>query len=201
MIMDDMFTYTAQNISQAVSHFIDNQNLNGSIKQIDHELAEQFCSAINRIINSSSIEHSKRETQNWQWTEIQVAEDYNIGILHIYAGKHIPIHDHPGSFGLLYILQGELQLKQYQVKESRLHLTDLELLSTQDLKESEFTDFSPHKGNIHSLHANNGDVFILDILVSPYSIYERQWFLPIDSTEINQPSFTTASMKKKMCFN
>ena len=199
--MDDRFTYKPHNITQAVRQFIDTQRLTGSIHELDHRLISTFNSTVKRLVNSTPLEASKPDTQSWQWTEIVAAEDYNVGILHIYNNGHIPIHDHPGSAGLLYILQGELQVKQFQVNNSSSLLTQLEHITSLDLKESESTSFGPDNGNIHSLHASNGDVYIMDILVSPYSIYERKWYLPVDAAEKDRPVFNAVSMKKKLCFN
>ncbi|XP_032232141.2 2-aminoethanethiol dioxygenase isoform X1 [Nematostella vectensis] len=110
---------------------------------------------------------------------------FSMGIFIVKKGCHIPLHDHPGMYGLCKVLYGSIKVESY-------HITDDSQLSNQfplgyggivkriplhfvREKERRFDAsggtcvLTPQGGNFHAVHAMPGPTAFLDILAPPYS--------------------------------
>ncbi|XP_032232142.2 2-aminoethanethiol dioxygenase isoform X2 [Nematostella vectensis] len=130
---------------------------------------------------------------------------FSMGIFIVKKGCHIPLHDHPGMYGLCKVLYGSIKVESY-------HITDDSQLSNQfplgyggivkriplhfvREKERRFDAsggtcvLTPQGGNFHAVHAMPGPTAFLDILAPPYSPERAQdnnstednerWLIPI----------------------
>jgi hypothetical protein len=121
--------------------------------------------------------------QPWGWGPMIESPDLSVGKLTVYAGHDIPLHDHPGSTGLLLVLQGQVQVRQYKMLDPVNALSSsqlaLEQTGAENLATGQITHFGPDQNNIHTLHAVDGDCILFDVLFSPYQIQQRSFFLPV----------------------
>lgn len=141
-----------------------------------------------------------RDSQPWGWNSLLETEQINAGLLTVYPDSSIPMHDHPGSTGLLVVLKGHVILRQYKVMEqsksnkNRLHL---KRTSVSSIGENAFSVFGPEEGNIHSLEADQEPCVLFDLMFSPYKPEDRSWFLPMDILETSGKSpIEVVRMKK-----
>lgn len=122
--------------------------------------------------------------QPWDWVQFVESPQLGVGILTVYADQDIPLHDHPGSTGLLVILRGKVRIRSYnQVHNQESPSSPMvELQSTSDeiLKPGQYWHFGTTENNVHTLQAIDGDCRIFDILFSPYQLQQRSFFMPID---------------------
>ena len=108
------------------------------------------------------------------------------------AGVTIPLHDHPGMYGVLKVVYGQVRITSY----SRVQLSDQGIvpkfaeqgsrqpppdrlaacrLASDALldSKSDAVVLSPDEGNIHSIEAIDGPAAFVDILSPPYDPPER----------------------------
>lgn len=143
------------------------------------------------------------EVQDWGWVELIENEYLRVGLLTLDETNTIPIHDHPGSTGLLVILEGHLQVQQFQYRESSIspsprRMVEMEQVNRQQLGPGEFTAFSPTQGNIHSLCAYNGPCLILDVLLAPYRNEDRTWYMPLEDNDLSEPHFSAVRLNRAL---
>jgi len=118
--------------------------------------------------------------QPWGWNPTIESPDLSVGRLTIFGSQDIPLHDHPGSTGLLLVLQGQVLIRQYRMLDSQ-SASPLELgqTGTEELTVGQTSHFGPELNNVHTLHAVDGDCVLLDVLFNPYRLQQRSFFLPV----------------------
>lgn len=128
---------------------------------------------------------SQKENQPWGYLSLAEEEQFSAGLLTVLPGTPIPIHDHPGSTGLLVVLKGQVKAHLYETVEQDAGSNTLSLKRTSvgSAGVGEFVTFGPDERNIHSLEACKEPVVLFDLLISPYKPEERSWFLPMDPTQ------------------
>jgi len=199
--MNDSDRMFANNLKNGFQQFIHDHALPESVMCIYDDNLNLFNIEHGSIIKSPRSQKTDSASENWHWKELISQKEYNAGILCLDANKQIPIHDHPGSSGLLFVLHGELEVTEYRQINSQTPLTtELVPYKISTIKAYQFCSFGKDAGNIHSIKAINKDCFILDILISPYDLQQRKWYLPIENEHHNNVVITMA-MRKKANFN
>lgn len=199
--MNDTDRMFANNLKNGFQQFIHDHALPESVMHIYEDNLNLFDFEHGSIIKSPHSQKTANTTENWHWKELISQKEYIAGILRLDANKKIPIHDHPGSSGLLFVLHGELEVTEYrQINSQTSRTTDLLPYKISAIKSYQFCSFGTDAGNIHSIRAINKDCFILDILISPYELQQRKWYLPIETQHHNNVVITMA-MRKKANFN
>lgn len=149
-----------------------------------HSLRADLLAWIYSELNNTEPTLDTEQTAGWRWRPKMDTNQLRIGFLTLHENKSVPIHDHPGSSGLLVILKGRLLVQQFQRSDSNSSTRrTIELTRTEEHEAGpgEFAIISPDHGNIHSIRAIEGPCFVLDILLSPYSERERGWYMSIDN--------------------
>jgi len=102
---------------------------------------------------------------------------FTLGIFIIRKGNSLPLHDHPGMFGVCKPLFGTLKLTSYQ-RVDKMNFQNHSLIPVKKLPEkileadndtTECEVLTPAFGNYHSISAVRGDAAIFDILAPPYT--------------------------------
>lgn len=108
---------------------------------------------------------------------------YSMGIFVLKSGARLPLHDHPGMFGLCRVIYGSVKVRSYsQVQdvhprgnEKFRRLRELgkliEAVKHVDRVVSEDDScvvLTPSEGNIHEITAESGPAAFIDILAPPY---------------------------------
>jgi hypothetical protein len=119
----------------------------------------------------------------WLWQRLTRETELNGGILNIEKGQPVPLHDHPGATGMLQVLEGELEVWQFDsLQGSASHRdkehTVLQRVSRRILHPGDNASLSPNKGNIHALRAVSRECSMLDYFIPPYVRSARSWYEP-----------------------
>jgi len=130
-----------------------------------------------------SIEQDSAANQPWGWKPMLESPDLSIGLLTVFSEQDIPLHDHPGSSGLLIVLRGKVRVQSYRMTSEgdQRFVQPLELEQSGDVKlgRGDYTYFGSSENNIHSLQAIDGDCVLFDVLFSPYQPAQRSFFMPV----------------------
>ncbi|XP_031572202.1 2-aminoethanethiol dioxygenase-like isoform X2 [Actinia tenebrosa] len=113
---------------------------------------------------------------------------FSMGVFIVKKGCEIPLHDHPGMYGLCKVLYGKLRIRSYNLwnvgsndddKQVHQPFNGHGLIQRKPIRCQSPTDYtfdaeggtcilSPKTGNYHSVHAVPGPTAFLDILAPPY---------------------------------
>lgn len=152
---------------------------------LKREVVAQHESRISDMLRNSI--HSEPATPNddnkhWGWQPALASPDLSVGTLTVWRNSDIPLHDHPGSTGLLLVLEGKVRVRSYKLTDeldSNSAPLELELTGDKIISAGEYWQFGPYQHNIHSLQSVDGDCRIFDVLFSPYQLQQRSFFMPI----------------------
>ena len=125
-------------------------------------------------------------SRHWGWSILLDTPALRIGLISLHRSHPIPLHDHPGTHGVLKVISGSLRVQQYQLLPGSGHhhsIVSLQRISDSVLKKSECSTFSPSCQDIHALEADGCRCLLLDILLNPYKPEERSWYYPISLAE------------------
>ena len=134
----------------------------------------------------------------WHFQEFIRNKELSIGLLDFSKGDSLPVHDHPGSTGLLLVLDGELIIENFSIEcdDPKSRIVNVKRSNELSLKPGEFSVFTPNQGNIHTLVSTSKSCWVLDILISPYAEADRTWFMPLATDECKDDFFKAMTFKK-----
>lgn len=147
------------------------------------------------------MSHDQHADRGWSWAGLIDNEYLRVGLLSLNEESTIPIHDHPGSSGLLMILEGHLRIQEYRchcasMSQSQRRMVEIEQVNRQLFGPGEFGAFSPTQGNIHSLQSFEGPCLILNILMSPYRNEDRTWYMPLEENGLSETHFIAVRLPR-----
>jgi len=121
--------------------------------------------------------------RHWLWQRMVKEPHLNGGVLTVTAEEDVPLHDHPGATGMLRVLTGKLEVRQYDLAPGDgpdgRGVVELHPVSLRTLGAGDTAFLLPDKGNIHSLRSAGARCSMLDFFVPPYRRRERSWYLPV----------------------
>ncbi|XP_026875420.2 2-aminoethanethiol (cysteamine) dioxygenase b [Electrophorus electricus] len=103
-------------------------------------------------------------------------DSFSMGVFLLKHGTCIPLHDHPGMYGMIKVIYGKVRISCFD----RLGASPDGALQKSSMRPStrrsvgEYTEedapcvLSPYRDNIHQLEAVDGPTAFLDILAPPY---------------------------------
>ena len=121
-------------------------------------------------------------------TYVHIWEDdaFSVGIFILKNGARLPLHDHPGMYGLCKVIHGKASIRSYSLTEAgdsdlpleiekKLSKWQKQLMKAVNVHQNTVLDSScapcvltPTEGNYHEIAAVNGPAAFLDILAPPY---------------------------------
>lgn len=130
------------------------------------------------------IEHNNHRdvTQPWGWLPLIEREDVRGGILHVGRQHPIPLHDHPGTFGVLLILSGEIRITQFDRIDARQPSGATVKLCNRGIHHlgpRDVSIYQPDHGNLHQLQAISDDCMIVEFMFEPYAWEQRSWYFTL----------------------
>lgn len=142
------------------------------------------------LVNSSYRRLTR--TKYWGWKSVYEDALGKVGLFSIYRTAQVPLHDHPGVRGALMVVEGELEVERFTLKDeyrqrNESGLVELKRHDRQTLKPFDITWFGPEEGNLHSMEAISDQCVMLQVHLSK-SYNERSWYFPIFSAEQDQES-------------
>jgi len=124
------------------------------------------------------------ENQLWSYQHLSTIKLLQIGLLTLFQDTSVPLHDHPGAYGIQYVISGKVHIKQYQYAsdiEVKQSITALEKVAQNSLIKDEVSIFQPRIGNIHCLKSISKRSILLSVVLHPFSSQERSWYFPISA--------------------
>lgn len=88
----------------------------------------------------------------------------------IHKGYTMPLHDHPGMFGLLKVVSGTLEIRSYSRVPNSCEEIVVQPEDPKTLNEASAASFLDEKVcNFHEISAVDGPAAFFDVLSPPYS--------------------------------
>ncbi len=112
----------------------------------------------------SDIAHIKKGGDGWNWsTVVDAMPIYGIQI-NLNAGSALPVHDHRGYIGLVYVMDGSVSIDSYCSDSSSNDDLVLTQVGSRTLISGESAFVTLESQNIHTIRDVAGGSTILDIL-------------------------------------
>lgn len=166
--------------------------LTNSLEKNNYEKAAQTLSCLNDALCQTAAyrklcagaQYSSSDHKPWLWQKLYQDTRIRIGLLTVYKRQPVPLHDHPGSSGALFLLTGSVEIDQYDHMNlySQSDCAGLVLLHRTGnavLTEREVSIFGVQHGNIHGLNSKTESSVMLNVLLEPYAPGDRSWYIPI----------------------
>ncbi|CDQ80396.1 unnamed protein product [Oncorhynchus mykiss] len=140
--------------------FLDNQ---GKLQTLMTEIRAADLKIAPRKVDCAStpLPHNPPVT----YMHICETDQFSMGVFLLKSGASIPLHDHPGMYGMLKVMYGKVRITCF----------DRDTLRRSILRSvGEFTEESgpciltPDRDNLHQIDAVDGPTAFLDILAPPY---------------------------------
>ena len=140
-------------------------------------------------IAMQNAEAATAQDHHWLDQVLLDDEQIRVSLLSAYQGQSIPLHDHPGTNGLLLVVQGKVQISRYDLvhKDSQNENSNVALAKVSDGMRGmgEVDILTNEHGNIHGMRAMTPRCVMLDIAIPPHQKASRNWYLPISSHVTN----------------
>jgi len=122
-------------------------------------------------------------TKYWGWRSIHEDELGKVGLFSMYKDSPVPLHDHPGTCGVMMVLDGEAEVERYNLMETHQDnatsgLTELKSCDRKLLKPYEITWFDETEGNIHGFEAKTDQCVLLKVQIPTVVKGSRSWYFP-----------------------
>lgn len=138
------------------------------------------------------------EKTGWCFQEFHRCNALSVGLLAFTKNDRLPAHDHPGSTGLLLVLDGELSIQTFSIDEQDGgRMVNVRNNNEFSLTAGEHSIFTPDENNIHTLISQSESCRVLDILITPYKEEERTWFMPMSVSATDSGSYKAIKLNKK----
>jgi len=144
-------------------------------------------SAIYRNIVNSNFSRLIR-TKHWGWKSIYEDELGRVGLFSVYRNAPVPMHDHPGTHGVLMVIEGEVEVERYTLQEQYRNrnesgIVELDFCERKMLKPFEITWFQEKEGNIHGLKSLSDQCVMLKMQLPCEANDNRSWYFPAFSID------------------
>ncbi|XP_045600514.1 2-aminoethanethiol dioxygenase [Procambarus clarkii] len=136
-----------------------------------------------RLIQDRGTFNASRDGAPVTYMQLYEDSDVTICVFILKRGVRLPLHDHPGMYGLLKVVHGSVSIQSYSfidtnieenqsgLMDSRSHPSIFPAIKHQQLIVSASDNacqLRPGKQNIHEIYSLNGPAAFLDILSPPY---------------------------------
>ncbi len=140
------------------------------------------------LVNSSFRRLTR--TKNWGWKAIYEDALGKAGLFSIYRNAPVPLHDHPGTRGALMVVEGEVEVERFTLKEqyrerNESGLVELQRCDKKVLKPFDITWFGPETGNVHGMRALTDQCVMLKVQLLQMKA-DRSWYFPVFTVEQGQ---------------
>ncbi len=142
----------------------------------------------------NALQFKPEDQQVWGWYPLMRSPLLRVGLLSLYRPFHIPLHDHPGSFGVHKVISGRARFRQYRLasdSESDRTLVYLEQESDQILSKTECLTFTPWSENLHDIQSISHRSVVLSLMGNPYDLKKRSWYYEVPFSRTGNKSLYT----------
>ena len=141
-----------------------------------------------------ALQFKPKDQQLWGWYPLMRSSLLRVGLLSLYRPFPIPLHDHPGSFGVHKVISGSARFRQYRLasdSESDLTLVSLEQESDQILSKTECLTFTTWSENLHDIQSISHRSVVLSLMGNPYDPKKRSWYYEVPFSRTGNKSLYT----------
>lgn len=156
------------------------------VEQLHDELAatERFEQAI------SHLDRPFQRQRRLEPSLLLLATDTSRASLRvIHPERSIPLHDHPGAYGVQRVVVGEAEVSAYHrvaIPASSKDVTLLEQGPLVRLKQDQQTFFTPYSRNLHAIRAISPRCIMLNIECRrDTGVSEKSMFIPVETTAVS----------------
>jgi len=178
------------------------QNLAGTVAE-NHRGMERCLAMHSDIFDWLNQHATAPQAPGWQYNEFHRNELLSMGLLNFGPSDRLPVHDHPGSTGLLFVLNGSMAVRQFEIEDKQNRCVDIRMSDEHIVNAGEFHIFTPDHGNVHTLIAQSESVQVLDIVLDPYREEARTWFMPVNTENNDGTAYSAVKLRRKpstVCF-
>lgn len=122
-------------------------------------------------------------TKYWGWRSIHEDALGKVGLFSMYKDSPVPLHDHPGTCGVMMVVDGEVEVERYRLtevsrKKEASGLVEMESCDRKLLKPFEITWFDETEGNIHGFETKTEQCVMLKVQIPAMVSGSRSWYFP-----------------------
>ena len=143
-----------------------------------------------RLSDTAIYEYGLKQITNtpetdgtWHKTRIMQDSFLDASLIKLGRDTSIPIHDHPGTIGMILVLEGMLELRSFSINPEIVSFgrqaAYLCPADFQRLHKGGTSMVLPDKGNLHDLSCHDGHCILLDVQVTLSHNREPRWFFPV----------------------
>ena len=118
-------------------------------------------------------------------------DQHRLSLIGIHRFFPIPVHDHPHTIGVQFIVHGHIQVRHYKLLETirEPSLVSLECLSDNIMRTGSTATIEKVSNNLHGLQAVNVNAVCLALQVPPCIAHQQAWYFPAHPfADHNQPT-------------
>ncbi len=135
-----------------------------------------------RGLVNNSVQRLTR-TKSWGWQSVYQDAIAKAGLFSTYSNAPVPLHDHPGVSGVVMVVEGQVEVERYTLKDKYRQQTqsgqvELQRCDRKVLKPFEISWFGPEECNVHSMHAITDQCVMLKVQLAQMKA-ERSWYFPV----------------------
>lgn len=129
----------------------------------------------------------------WGWKSVHNDDQLSIGVFSLFRNAPIPLHDHPGTQGVIMVLEGELEVERFTLparyrSENCSGTVQLDRCSQQSLAAFDVAWFQAVEGNIQGLRSISEQCVLLKVQLPGSCTGERSWYFPVQGTDEKKSS-------------
>jgi len=139
-------------------------------------------SSMYRKLTNSSFNKLAR-TKYWGWKSLHEDNLGKVGLFSIYKDTPVPLHDHPGTCGVMMVLDGEVEVERYSLADkyqdsASSGLVEMKKCERKLLRPFDVTWFEETEGNIHGFETKTDQCVLLKMQLPLIPDKSRSWYFP-----------------------
>lgn len=133
-------------------------------------------------LKQAELPHDSAEPSPWRWQELFEDQQGRCGLLSVFQGHPIPIHDHGDGSVVLMSLVGCINITEFEVAASHGSTVELRIDNQYSLTPGVAGAQAGPAPNIHTVSADTPVCVVLEVHTPPYERHERAWYYPFSAT-------------------
>lgn len=179
-------------------HCDDLQDLESCAKSIMPSL-QQYLNSKSKYLNQmAEIQNQKIDGYSFSSTLFE-KDSFRVNLTAIKAGHEFPLHDHPDSAGITYILKGRANItlcdtsdEYYSKSQNNLSVKVNKIFS-----DGEISCFTKDKNNIHGLSALSEKCLMLIVHTNTDMLHEQSFYFSANKEKLTGLQLLTRRLSKK----
>lgn len=148
---------------------------------------------------------SPRSDRPWRFNSLIDTPQLRVGLLTLFRFAAIPLHDHPGSCGVQWLLSGKVRVCNYDLEpgdKNGRRLVSLNRAVANEYQDGETASFHQQSGNLHEISSISARSVLLSLMVRPYDERDRSWYFPVSPfSETPRGLFTRVNKPHRVNFS